>query len=141
LKEPALLLPASEQPCHLCRLPPAQIELGQVVERLPDHSTVKAHLTPPIQRDANIERPQLFPRAPMGSRYLFGNYLAVLDQSHQPHRSIESLIRSAGEIRRAHTQPPLGDHKTLGGNRNEVILASEILMPASARTSRRSTAR
>ncbi|MEZ5830916.1 MAG: L-rhamnose catabolism isomerase [Dongiaceae bacterium] len=53
----------------------------------------------------------------------------MLDQSHNVTDPIESLIRSANEIRRAYAQALLVDRKTLeeAQNRNDPMLASETL--------------
>jgi L-rhamnose isomerase/sugar isomerase len=53
----------------------------------------------------------------------------MLDQSHNVTDPIESLIRSANEIRRAYAQALLVDRKTLeeAQDRNDPMLASETL--------------
>jgi L-rhamnose isomerase/sugar isomerase len=53
----------------------------------------------------------------------------MLDQSHNVTDPIESLIRSANEIRRAYAQALLVDRKTLeeAQDRNDPMLASEML--------------
>ncbi len=53
----------------------------------------------------------------------------MLDQSHNVTDPIESLIRSANEIRRAYAQALLVDRKTLedAQERNDVMVASETL--------------
>lgn len=56
----------------------------------------------------------------------------MLDQSHNVTDPIESLIRSANEVRRAYAQALLVDRKALAGHQqqNDALLASETLKTA-----------
>ena len=56
----------------------------------------------------------------------------MIDQSHNVTDPIESLIRSAGEIRRAYAQALLVDRDALDGHQdaNDALMASETLKAA-----------